>query len=62
MNIHYFFRKKQNQFHSIEKLFTTFQVCLPYSCLFVNISLPFHNGIFGRIKNFFFVIKKKISD
>lgn len=59
MNVYYFFRQKQNHFHSIEKLFTTIQNFLPNSCHFVNINLPFHNGIIGRIKNIFFVKKRK---
>mgnify|MGYP005839586467 CR=1 FL=1 len=59
MNIHYFFRKKQSHFHSIENLFTNLQYYLPNSCHFVNINLPCHNGILGRIKNIFFAKKTK---
>lgn len=53
MNITFFFRKPNSQFHSIEQLFASIEKYLPNEFEIKNFYLPYHNGLWGRIKNVF---------
>ncbi|MBN2891132.1 MAG: glycosyltransferase family 4 protein [Bacteroidales bacterium] len=57
IKIKYFFRKPSANFHSIEELFSNFQCFLPEESFFENVYMPYHEGVFGRLKNIFFAKK-----
>ncbi len=57
--IKFFFRKKSENFHSIEELFNNFQSHLQPIFNFSNVYLPYHTGFLRRIKNVFFARKNK---